>query len=362
MARISEDSFTSDIGPDRRCRETGNLTLSLGSMKLRCEFGIRRTGDQKSAGAPMETRPGIRRRLLFMLRSGTPRNSRKSDSNLQGTPRQDHADCRDERYPNGRNIPGVIFWSGLNPAEREEFHTRAFSRMVAWDDISDRLAVQETAADPFHDRRSAVIPEQRTQSLNGENCTVILSDVTGFGARTRTDADRRIIREALFSITYRMLRGIPGGWSCDDRGDGLLTVIPPSISTARVINQLHRELPAALDEYNRTIHDSARIQLRIAINVGPVATDSMGVSGEAIIITARLIEAPRFKEAIRASEASLGLIASTFIYETVIRHDRGLTGYSTVEVDVKETNVIGWIKLFETMASASGGSGLAEAE
>src|SRR5262249_55240300 len=156
----------------------------------------------------------------------------------------------------------------------------------------------------------------------------------------------RIIREALFSITHGVLRGIPDVWSWDDRGDGLLTVVPPSVPTARVVEQLHRALPMALAEHNRTYHDSARIQLRIAVNVGPVATDSMGVSGEAIIVTARLLEAPLFKKAMNTRGASLGVIASTFIYETVIRHDHSRTGYSSVQVDVKETNVAAWMKLF----------------
>lgn len=189
-------------------------------------------------------------------------------------------------------------------------------------------------------------PAQRLHSLNGENCTVLLSDVVGFGARTRTDEDRRIIREALFSITHAVLQGIPDVWSWDDRGDGLLTVVPPSVPTAKVIEHLHKDLPAALDEHNRVYHDAARIQLRVAVNVGPVASDSMGVSGEAIIVTARLVEAPQFKRAMDASGASLGVIASTFIYETVIKHSRDLTGYSQVQVDVKETSVAAWLKVF----------------
>jgi hypothetical protein len=127
---------------------------------------------------------------------------------------------------------------------------------------------------------------QHPQLLNGENCTVLLSDVAGFGSRARTDDDRRMIREALFGMTHAALRGLPDVWSWDDRGDGLLTVIPPSVPTARIVQHLHRELPAVLDEYNRACHEAARIQLRMAVNVGPVASDVMGVTGEAIIVTA----------------------------------------------------------------------------
>jgi len=197
----------------------------------------------------------------------------------------------------------------------------------------------------------ATRPVPHLLQLNGENCTIILSDVVGFGASARTDEDRRIIREALFSITHTVLQEIPDVWSWDDRGDGLLTVVPPSVPTATVIDHLHRALPAALEEHNRAYADSARIQLRVAINVGPLASDSMGISGEAIIIAARLVEAPLFKQAIDESGVSLGFIASTFIYETVIRHHRHLTGYSQVQVDVKETSSAAWMKLFGAMVS-----------
>ncbi len=87
----------------------------------------------------------------------------------------------------------------------------------------------------------------------------------------------------------------------------------------------------------------------------------MGVSGEAIIVTARLVEAPQFKRAIDASGASLGVIASTFIYETVIKHSRDLTGYSQVQVDVKETSVTAWMKVFNMSVSQPSDSGTAAA-
>jgi CRP-like cAMP-binding protein len=182
--------------------------------------------------------------------------------------------------------------------------------------------------------------------LDGENCTVILSDVVGFGAHTRTDEDRRVIRGALFRMTNRFLQGLSDDWSCDDRGDGLLTVVSPSVPTVKIIQHLHNELPAALEAHNRALRASARIQLRVAVNVGPVASDVMGLSGEAIIIAARLVDAPAFKQAMDASRAGLGVIASTFIYETAIRHTPDLAGYRELQVNVKESSLQAWMKLF----------------
>jgi class 3 adenylate cyclase len=194
---------------------------------------------------------------------------------------------------------------------------------------------------------SAGRPAQHPQLLTGENCTIMLSDVVGFGSASRNDEDRRIIRETLFSMTHTVLQDLPDVWSWDDRGDGLLTVVSPSVPTARVVAHLHKELPAALEEHNGVYPGSARIQLRVAINVGPVASDRMGVSGEAIITTARLVEAPEFKRAMTESRANLGIVASTFIYESVIRHGPYLESYSEIRVDVKEYSTVAWIKLFD---------------
>jgi hypothetical protein len=192
--------------------------------------------------------------------------------------------------------------------------------------------------------------------LAGEICTVMLSDVVGFGADWRNDEDRRIIREALFSMTHTVLGDLPDEWSWDDRGDGLLTVVLPSVPTARVVAHLHKELPAALEEHNRVCRDSARIQLRVAINVGPVTSDRMGVSGVAIIVAARLVEALVFKDAMNESGASLGIIASPFIYNSVIRHGPYLEGYSKIPVQVKEFRTAAWMKLFDRPLSSGDGA------
>ena len=207
------------------------------------------------------------------------------------------------------------------------------------------------ASQPY-DGHKARHSRRRSRQLNGENCTVFLTDVVGFGARTRTDNDRLLIREALFRMTQAAVQGMPGART-EDRGDGFFTVVPPNVATARIIDQLLKELPVALDLHNSTQRESVRFKLRLAVNVGPVVSD-MGVSGEAIIVAARLVEAPQFKGALAGSKASLGVIASPFVYETVIRHGtdpRDVASYSEVPVEVKESDTTAWMKLFDALPS-----------
>jgi hypothetical protein len=178
-----------------------------------------------------------------------------------------------------------------------------------------RAAGSVATTDRSGDDLAAKRPPYRLEVLNGENCTVLISDVIEVGAHARTSSDRILIREALLSMTVAALQGVPNVWTLD-RGDGLLTVLPPSISTAEVISRLLKELPAAIERHNRSQHASAKFQLRLAINVGPVFGDAAGVSGEAIFVATRLLEAPYFKKAIVNSAASLGIVISPFIYET----------------------------------------------
>jgi hypothetical protein len=205
-----------------------------------------------------------------------------------------------------------------------------------------------TAASQPGDHDPARYSRKRARTLNGENCTVFLTDVADFGALIRTDSDRLLIREALFKMTQKAMQGFPDARS-EDRGDGFLTVVPPNASTARVLDQLLNKLPAALQLHNSTQGEGARFKLRLAVNVGPVVSHMDDVSGEAIIVAARLVEAPDFKDALTGSTASLGVIASPFVYETVIRHGsdpREVASYSQVPVEVKETDTTAWMRLF----------------
>jgi class 3 adenylate cyclase len=217
----------------------------------------------------------------------------------------------------------------------------------------DEPAVTAVPADTASRRttRPAEVPApyEAMQALwNGQNCTILYSDVVAFSSRSRNDGDRLAIRRALLDMTLFVLRGIPGAWS-QDRGDGLLTVVPPSVPTADVVALLHKELPEALDRHNSAGREPTRFQLRVAVNVGPVTSDAIGVSGEAIIIAARLLDAAIFKNAIAQETAKLGIIASKFVYETVIWHCLNpidLAGYSEVQAATKESVIPAWMKLF----------------
>lgn len=184
--------------------------------------------------------------------------------------------------------------------------------------------------------------------LAGENCTVMLTDVVGFGARHRNDWDRQIIRREGLGMMQASLGSLWEACISEDRGDGLLIIVPPGVTTTETMVCVHRELPGRLRFHNRTYGEAARIRLRIAVNVGPVMGDPLGMSGDAIIRTARLVEASVLKEAMAATGASLGIIVSRFVYETVIEPANELIDadeYNEVEVRNKEFQGSAWMRL-----------------
>jgi hypothetical protein len=239
-------------------------------------------------------------------------------------------------------------------------------------DVMERQIEERRTQDPvrYQDAYLAQAPDSMTvhigngrfldlttahpQYLTGENCLIIFTDVVGYSSPDRTDEHRRIVRHAVLSMTAVSLAAIWDQCSREDRGDGLLIVVPPNVPTAHVLEYLNDTLPKALKRHNNIYGDGARVQLRVALDLGPVTSDSLGVSGQVINNAARLLEAPALKNAIAANRANLGFIVSDFIYQTAIRHGGGFSdpgAYAGVEVKVKEANMRAWMQIVDPALS-----------
>jgi CRP-like cAMP-binding protein/tetratricopeptide (TPR) repeat protein len=183
------------------------------------------------------------------------------------------------------------------------------------------------------------------------NCSVLFTDVAGFGDPKRNDGDREAVRKALYEISRSAFEvsGVP--WAnCyyEDRGDGAVIVVPPTIATVRAVDPLIPELASRLRQYNRRASDVVQIQLRVALHVGPVGRDPEGLNGEAIIVAARILDAPVLKARLAADQADLMFAASDYVYDHVIRHCVGRVdsaAFEHVDYQVKKTRVSAWVHL-----------------
>jgi hypothetical protein len=190
----------------------------------------------------------------------------------------------------------------------------------------------------------------------GQNCTTIFSDVVAFGSPVRSEEHRRIIRREVLDMTRASLRAVWNQCHYEDRGDGLLVVVPPSVPTVQILEYLLIALPIALKRHNSLYAEGAKIQLRVALDVGPVTTDELGVSGQVIINAARLLEATAFKAAMDDTQAFLGMIVSDFVFQSAVTEAGSLTdpaSYSETIVRVKKTHLRAWTLLVEPPVDAS---------
>ena len=165
-----------------------------------------------------------------------------------------------------------------------------------------------------------------SEPWRGQNCSIFLTDIAAFGGHDRNDEDRQVIRDEMYATLRDVFENsdVPW-WAChrEDRGDGALIVVPPNIPTRSVVDPLLDQLAIALRQYNQQATQATRMQLRVALNVGPVVSDPQGVSGEAIILAARILEAPVLKKELARSATDLGVIVSAFIYDSVVKHAPG---------------------------------------
>ena len=177
----------------------------------------------------------------------------------------------------------------------------------------------------------------------------MVADIAAYSAPVRSTRDQVILREALSEILREAFTrsGLP--WSASqvqDRGDGVLIIVPPGVPTGTVIDPCLSALAENLRKHNRAVVEPVRMQLRVALDVGLVTPDALGVSGEAVIRASRLIDASVFKEGLRSSNADMGVIVSESVYDGVIRQGNlsfqpaGLQG---VDIHVKDWEATAWM-------------------
>ncbi|RFS81358.1 hypothetical protein D0T12_32505 [Actinomadura spongiicola] len=194
-------------------------------------------------------------------------------------------------------------------------------------------------------------PKPAGPSWAGQNCTIVYTDIAGFSAPHRNDRDRLDMRRAMYALLRETFEVSAVPWDAchiEDRGDGALIIVPPEVPTAAVIDPMIASLAVRLRRHNERANCAVRIQLRVAVHVGPVMPDPPGVSGWALIRTARLLDARPLKDRLAATGADLGFIASTFVYESVIAHGPGHVNpaeYEPISCTVKKLKIEGWVHL-----------------
>jgi hypothetical protein len=180
--------------------------------------------------------------------------------------------------------------------------------------------------------------------------TMVLVDVEGFGAPTRTLPHQLGTRAGLYAVVGEALAAAGVPWDAcyhEDRGDSVFLLIPPEYPKAPLVEVLPEALARAVRRHNTTSHNAARARLRLAVHAGEVAFDEHGVTSTALVSGFRLLDAAPLKKALADSPGVLAMVVSRLIFDEVVQHSATLdaTTFRPVEITVKEIQDLAWISL-----------------
>lgn len=191
-------------------------------------------------------------------------------------------------------------------------------------------------------------------SPDGQLCGLFAVDIAGFNGSRRDDDIQIYVHKSLYEMLQAAFDRSDVPWfSCahEDRGDGVLVVIPPMIPVAGLVDPIPERLRRLVRHHNRVSCEAARIQLRVAAHVGPVHSDGHGFVGRDVNLLCRLLDARALKRLLTQSGAEVGFITSGYVYENVIRRRPSLVDpalFQPLSVRVKETRTRAWAHLLGT--------------
>lgn len=187
--------------------------------------------------------------------------------------------------------------------------------------------------------------------------TILVADLEGFGDPRRTNMHKVVLRDGLYRALRRAVTAADIGWAnCyqEGIGDGVLLLAPADVPKALFVERLPAALVAEIGEHNRVHRVEERIRLRLALHAGEIYFDQHGVTGSAITLAFRLLDAPSVKAAFRAAPGELAVVTSAWFFDEVVRNSPvdDSAGYRAVRVAVKETRTVGWIRICGPAGSA----------
>jgi hypothetical protein len=197
-------------------------------------------------------------------------------------------------------------------------------------------------SDPAHSRSAFVLP-------TGQLCGLFAVDIAGFNGVRRDDDIQLYMHRSMYDMLETAFDKSEIIWNdCarEDRGDGVLVVIPPTTSVADLVHPIPDRLRSLIRRHNRVSCEAARIQLRVATHIGPVHHDGHGFVGHDVNLLSRLLDARQLKRLLAESGAEIAFITSGYLYENIIRRrpslvDPGL--FKPLSVQVKETRTRAWV-------------------
>jgi hypothetical protein len=185
--------------------------------------------------------------------------------------------------------------------------------------------------------------------INGQLCAMLALDIA---ESTRPDRDEEI-QLYLRDSVYGMQRAAQGACGMpldkclyEDRGDGTVVIFPPGLAAQPLIDSFPERLRDLIRRHNRCSCEPGRMQLRVAVNIGPVYCDEHGFAGDDVTLLCRMLDAQPVRQALSVSGGELAFVISDYIYEKLVLRRHGLAdpkSFRRIRTHVKRTPIHAWI-------------------
>jgi hypothetical protein len=185
--------------------------------------------------------------------------------------------------------------------------------------------------------------------VSGQVCAIFAVDIADFTGSGRDSEIRLYLRRSLYHILQDAFEGSGLSWAeCyhEDRGDGVLIVVPPHIPAYGLIDPLPERLRGLIRRHNRVSRESAQMQLRAAASIGTVDRDDHGFVGDDINLLFRMLDARPLRRALAGTGAELALAVSRFVHDNLIIQHPSLIDpalFQPLKTREKRTRIHAWI-------------------
>ncbi|MFS8204302.1 hypothetical protein ACLVWQ_37225 [Streptomyces sp. CWNU-52B] len=150
---------------------------------------------------------------------------------------------------------------------------------------------------------------------------IVLLDIEDFSLRT--EVAQATLHDELYGVVeFAVARAGLDLATCpvQDRGDGMLILVPTGTSPTKLLRELTRGLDDALRAHRAKYNLDHRMRLRVGLNQGLVIRQGKRWTGTAINDLARLVDAGPVKGVLeKARSAQLVLVVSEHVYTSIVR-------------------------------------------
>jgi hypothetical protein len=244
---------------------------------------------------------------------------------------------------------GVVDLTGM-PAGQRQVTTRIGRPVCVARRGRPLSPVRPDGREPVTDMTRYLRNAQPDTGSDWGQCSLFAVDIAGFSGPLRDNDIQMYLHKSLYEMLQAAfnMSGVPWA-SCfhEDRGDGVLVVVPPMVAASKLVSIPDR-LRSLIRRHNHVSCEAACIQLRSALHLGPICHDAHGFIGADVNLLCRLLDTRQLKRRLADSAAEIGLIASDYLYFNVIRRQPSLLDpalFDPVRIRVKETRTRAWVYL-----------------